>query len=333
MTNKDNEGRSADAKRELDQRWKQLTVNLAAYLATMVDPGERDHLILKLPGAKAGQGAWPYVQFAAFGGGTMLRAEASSNGYLAPAFHLDPASAEVLCLLLGWQGGEDDNFNLHRPVAEAQALAEVTVETLRDYFNIPDPGLLAVEAWGPAAVSVGILGLSLNADVPSDVVDLGVDDAGRVDLEEYIEPPAGWATSQLAVVPENHSELVGFVRDVLVEMYQEEPELDSDGDFVLVHMRQRVWVRPRKDQPCVEIMARVVHDVHSRRATAVELGILNRDVNWVKWTLRKREVWQTLLVPGKPFVASHVRELIEVFLASMSRTRDDLVVRTGGRVA
>lgn len=61
------------------------------------------------------------------------------------------------------------------------------------------------------------------------------------------------------------------------EKYGADPTVDDDGDFVLHHLGQPVWVRVRTDQAAVEIMARVAHDVHSRRATAVEIGLLNRD--------------------------------------------------------
>ena len=90
-----------------------------------------------------------------------------------------------------------------------------------------------------------------------------------------------------------------------------DPTVDDDGDFVLHHLGQPVWVRVRTDQPAVEIMARVAHDVHSRRATAVEIGLLNRDNLWVRWTLRERTVWQTLLLPASPFVPSHLDEMLD----------------------
>ena len=124
-----------------------------------------------------------------------------------------------------------------------------------------------------------------------------------------------------------------MVRMTLHAKYDEEPTVDDDGDVVLTHMDQPVWVRARPDMPAVEIFARVVHDVHSRRATAVEIGLLNRDNLWVRWTLRERTVWQTLLLPASPFVPSHLDEMLDLYLAAMSETRDDLAYRTGAKVA
>lgn len=325
MTNTNHGGGPADGhdfEQGLDVQWSNLEDALAAYLSTMVDTAQGDHLILGVPGGDESEGAAPYVQFAAFGEGRMLRAEAVSNCYLTAPFQINPAEVEALTVIGGWQGGEEDNFFLERPVAEADQLAEAAIFALRSVYAVPAPGLLTVQAWGPSAAGAGVLGLPLR--------DASTDDSRHL---EYVEPPAGWATSQVAVVPENHAELVGFIRDVLAEMFDPIPELDDDGDFVIVHRGQPVWVRARKDVPVVEIMARVAHDVRSRRATSVELGLLNRDQAWVKWTLRERSVWQTLLLPGRPFVAEHVRAMLEIFLDALGETRDDLVVRTGGRTA
>ncbi len=123
------------------------------------------------------------------------------------------------------------------------------------------------------------------------------------------------------------------MESLLREKYEGEPTIDDDGDFVLHHLGQPVWVRVRDDQPAVEIMARVAHDVHSRRATAVEIGLLNRDNLWVRWTLHDRTVWQTLVLPGVPFVPSHLDAMLDLFLETMTSTRDDLAYRTGAKVA
>ncbi len=139
--------------------------------------------------------------------------------------------------------------------------------------------------------------------------------------------------NRLALKPVDRDDLLHIVESLLREKYEGEPTTDADGDFVLHHLGQPVWVRVRGDQPAVEIMARVAHDVHSRRATAVEIGLLNRDNLWVRWTLRDRTVWQTLVLPGFPFVPSHMDAMLDLFLEAMASTRDDLAYRTGAKVA
>ncbi len=97
----------------------------------------------------------------------------------------------------------------------------------------------------------------------------------------------------MVLYPEDRDQLLRHVRDALREEYDDEPTMDDDEDFLLIHLGRPVWVRVCKDEPKVRILARVVHNVHSRRQTAVELGLLNRDHPWPKWNLCERAVWQT----------------------------------------
>jgi hypothetical protein len=51
------------------------------------------------------------------------------------------------------------------------------------------------------------------------------------------------------------------------------------------------------------------------------------------WILRDRTVWQTLMLPGLPFVPSHLDAMLDLFLEAMTSTRDDLAYRTGAKLA
>ena len=107
----------------------------------------------------------------------------------------------------------------------------------------------------------------------------------------------------------------------------------DDRDFVLHHMGQPVWIRVHADFPAITIMARVGHGVYSRRATEVELGILNRTATFSRWSLAGRDVWQETAMVALPFVPLHLSVLIDRFLQTMTSTRDDLAYRTGAKVA
>lgn len=314
---------------ELDAAWAAFEVALASYLATMRDPDEGDHLLLEVtdPDPEGEEGCPPYAQFAACGDGTMIRAEISGNAYLRPQFQLG-VDASGWFNRAGWAGGaadadgvgnvEERNWYVVAPVDGVEGVASVVVEALRDRFGIVHPQLLTYRAWGPAAEGARFLGLCATGEVP-------LDEPQTVGHEPIL--------GHLALQPSDRDELLGLVSAVLREKYGVDPTVDDDGDFVLHHLGQPVWVRGRTDQPAVEIMARVAHDVHSRRATAVEIGLLNRDNLWVRWTLRERTVWQTLLLPASPFVPSHLDEMLDLYLAAMSETRDDLAYRTGAKVA
>ena len=302
-----------------ESRWATFTVALADYLGSMVDPDDEDHLLIELPWTE-GEGCAPYAQFATFDGGAMLRAELSGDHYLAPAFQLDAARRRAL-RGRGWRGGnaEEPNWFREAPVADARRLAGSVVKALREQLRVPDPELLTYQAWGPAADGAATLGLASTEDMPVD---------GPLTIPD-LEPP----TRDIATYPQSADELREEVRAELCSWLQSEPVLDEDQDFVLQHHGQAFWVRVRLDMPAVEVMARVVHGVHSRRSTAIEIGLLNRDQPWVRWTMRDRSVWQTSMVPAWPFAAMHLRIALNDFVEQLSRTRDDLALRTGGKVA
>lgn len=319
-----------DAVDEMDATWQEFEGNLAAYLATMTDPAEGDHLRIELadPDPDGDDGCPPYAQFAACGDGQMIRAELSGDGYLLPQYQLRDGGHEFF-RGLGWSGNledgdiEDRNWRLVRPVTSADEIANHVTWAMRHLFGVVHPQLLSYDAWGPAADDVDALGLCATNDIPIDEGAFGIG-SGLPVLALGVA---------LAVEPADREELLAYVASVLGEKYEGEPTLDEDGDFVLHHLGQPVWVRVRTDQPAVEIMARVAHGVHSRRATAVEIGILNRDNLWVEWTLRERTVWQTLVLPGMPFVPNHLDAMLDLFLETMTSTRDDLAYRTGAKVA
>ena len=292
---------------ELMQAWGDLASGLGAQLKRMRD--ESDHLILELPVADQG-GARPYAQFAAFGPG-MVRAELSGNAYLAPAYVLTDEWCESL-ISMGWAGNDasEPNWYAERPLEEGKNIAALVVASLRLAFGVAHPQLLTYRAWGANADAAAELGLSATADVP-------------------VERPA----EAMALQPEDRDELLAMVRMALHAKLEEEPTIDGDGDVVLTHLDQPVWVRAREDMPAVEIFAQVVHGVHSRRATAVEIGILNSDHALVKWWMRERSVWQHIVIPALPFAPAHLDAMVDVFLATMTATRDDLALRVGGRTA
>lgn len=310
------------------EAWAGFEHLLAEHLGTMVDTGGADHLILELPGDDH-TGTAPYAQFAGFGDGRMVRGEVSSNTFLGRSFLID----ERAMVLLGDAGfelthdaaGGPLNWACDLPIGEAAALASRVVFALREIFGIPHPHLLTFQAWGPSADGVRALGLCASADVAADLVP-----AAPVPPPD---DPDGRPPLRTAYRPKSHAKLVRLVGRTLQRRLDAEPIVDDDGDFVVEHLGQPVWVLVRGDQPAVEILARVAHDVRSRRGAAVETAVLNRTTLWVKWEVRERAVWQTLLVPGFPFAPMHLDAMLDVFFAAMSAHRDDLAFRLGGRVA
>ncbi|UAL31138.1 hypothetical protein K8W59_06610 [Nocardioides rotundus] len=309
-----------------DAAWEKFRDGLALYLGLMDDPDDEDHLRIELPDPAADfeDGCRPYVQFATFGAGQGIRAEVSGNAYLLPNYRLGAAGCAALSEL-GWSGNEqrgdpdDKNWSMERPMSDTDEVADKVAVVLQHVFGIAHPQLLTHDAWGPASPSADVLlELCATDQVPADLPTTAAS--------------AEASTSELIVLPADRDELLSAVAAVLREKYDEEASVDDDGDFVLDQSGQLAWVRVRTDQPAVEILARIVHDVRSRRATAVELSLLNRDNIWVHWTLVERTVWQGLALPGHPFVPQHLDAMLDLFFKAAESHRDDLAYRLGAKV-
>lgn len=77
----------------------------------------------------------PYVQFAEFGPG-WIRAEVSSNDFIAPEFWLDEGS-EFLMRRMGWQLEAAGNWFLHDWQERADEVSASVVRVLREVFTVP----------------------------------------------------------------------------------------------------------------------------------------------------------------------------------------------------
>lgn len=321
MTSTDRGGRPA-ASHELEMLWDRLEGRVVDFVVGMTDPDGADHLRLELPDPDPTlPGCPPYLQFAGFGGGRMIRAELSGDAVLLPQHVLDDEGRAFL-RSHGWSGNDPDgdpdarNWFVHCDLDGVGLVVAVAFAALRMHFGVPHPHLLTYDAFGPAAARVDSLGLLASEDVPH---------------EQSGGSPVPSSPAPLVQVPTNREELLAFVGAALHAEHPGEVSLDDDGDYVLQHLGQPVWVRVRQEQLAVEILARVAHGVYSRRATAVEIGLLNRDKAWTQWTLRDRDVWQTILLPGTPFVPVHLARMLDVFLAAITETRDDLALRIGAK--
>lgn len=292
--------------------WDEFEARLATFLATMRNT--EDHIILETPDG-GGPGTAPYVQVDVIRPG-VLRAELSGNAVLEEVHQLDDEGLRAL-FGLSWEAPDPDqglpNFHTEVEVEDVEVLAQMIRLALGEQFGVADPELLTYRAWGPAEGSASALGLAATDEVPTDRV--GGHGLRRIS----------------AVVPQSRDQLLALVGETLAEVEDGEVETDVDDDFVLDH-GHRVYVRVRDDEPTIEVFTRVVHDVRSRKRTAVELSLLNRDVRWAKFYLGERSVYMTVTLPGSPYAAEPVRSLVPMFQQTLMRVRDDLALRTGGTI-
>lgn len=154
------------------------------------------------------------------------------------------------------------------------------------------------------------------------------------ELESGLRQEGRPVLDTVVFMPEGPADLAAVVLRQLEEKYgDDDVVVDDDGDFLVRGLGFPLWVRVHSDQPAVEIFTRAVRGVHSRRATAAELAVLNRDSAWCMWKQRGRDVWQESVVHGRPYVPRHLDAMLDVFGAALKQTRDDLAFRVGGKVA
>jgi hypothetical protein len=287
--------------------WSSFQARLADHLAEMGD----EVLVVDAQVAdEEAEGATPYVQFAGFGEGAMVRGEVSSNSYLVEDHRLD-SEAESAIAALGFhrptaaageaEGDGSANFFVDVSVLEADRLAVMAVRALRDVFGVAHPAFLSAS------------GLEVDPDVPS------VPSEPAIELDE----PA-------AVMPESAEHLRELVDLALTPLFGAEPDHDEDGDIPVPWGSSLVYVRVDEDAPVVELFSCVADGVTDRQRAAFEVNVLNRDARFIKFTLVADRVMARIHLPAWPFVPEHLRSMLTGMSAKIDDIDEDLVARVGG---
>jgi hypothetical protein len=309
-----------DLDRGTARAWSRFQARLADHLADM--RGD-DTLVIEAQVADEDvAGATPYVQFAGLGGGTMLRGEVSSNGYLDDRYRLTDTQCAQL-EALGWRAptvaptvtpAKDEehgsaNFFVDLSRREADRLAVMSVTVLREVLGVPHPVFVAADELGhdpePHA----------GAAAEGGTVPGAVDD----------EP--------LATMVESDDHLRALVDAALFPLFGSTPEKDEDGDIPVPCGSSLVFVRVEQDVPIVRLFSVVVEGVTDMQRAAFEVNVLNRDVRFLKFVLAGDRVLAHAQLPAWPFVPEHLRTMLTGMSQRIDDVDDDLVARVGGRRA
>jgi hypothetical protein len=297
-----------DVDRASRRAWQRFQVALADHVVAM--EGD-DILVVEAEVAEDdGIGCAPYVQFCAWGD-DLVRAEVSSNQYLAAEVALGP-NAEATLVEMGWEAPTHEadeepdegsaNFHLDAERREGDRLAAMAVAALRDVFGVPHPAFLD---WPPAEERPPGEACTGDADCSADA---------------------------LAVMPESHEHLRELVRAALTPSGGPVLEYDDDGDIPFPLGSALLFVRVVEGAPVVEAFAFVVRGDLDRERAANEVAVLNRDTRMVKFVLLDDAVLATLQVPAAPFTPRNLRMLVLSMANTVDRIDDDLAARVGGRV-
>lgn len=306
--------------------WAGFGSGLGRYLDQV---GVSDHLVIAVPGPTVEPCA-PYLTI----GGTPseeIYLSVPADSLLLESHRIGAAGAAWL-LDAGFLPDESIGWLRRVPSESFADLAQTACSVLRIVFAVPHPGVLGYDVVGPAAETADRLGLDPSAEITVErEVDRSLPEGemsgesgpGRF-LPESVLPEL--------FLPEDFGELRELVTTALDARWAA-GEPDSEGDIRLLADGLVAWLRVRTDQPALEIVTPVVHEVRSRRGAAVELAVLNRTNAWVKWSLHGRSIYLVQLIHAYPFVPMQMNQMIELYFDTLADSTDDLVLRVGGRKA
>lgn len=209
------------------------------------------------------------------------------------------------------------------PDSDLESVAAEIVAVLTWQLSVPVPGLLTCRGSGDSARALPIGDLRMTESGDDGEVSISCPPMLGID---------GPISGLPALQPADRDELFWMVHLLLEEMIDRVPDLDEEHDFVLHHLGQRVSIQVDRETFGVCVQARVAHEIPAPRRAALELSVLNRDHRWIRWILRDDTVWQEFNLLAQPFVPKHLGVLLDLFLQTMTSTRDDLVYRIGARV-
>lgn len=278
----------------VDRAWKAFTLALADHLTAMRTD---DTLTLDWLDETTVDGFAPWIQFLLWDD-EYVRAEVSSNPYLAPRYALDAESENRLCAL-GWQrpthlpadapGDGSSAFFVDVETRRSDQLAALTVTTLREIWNVPHPSFLRAEIKG------SLEGTAL-AGIAAD------------DPEPDPEPPLDPDT---AVTPRDVSELRTLFARTVAQTLGFVPDNDSDGDVVLQLDEHTVFVIAHPDRPLVRVWMPLLHGITTRARAAEQLCDLTLRWSAIRFLLDDDQLSASIDVSAQPFVPRHLTEALE----------------------
>lgn len=203
---------------------------------------------------------------------------------------------------------------VHASSPDPAQIARAVAETTRDRLGVPDPQLLTLRCQGSVCHGVETLGLTRSGAVP-----FGDDPA------DYPNP------IDVAVEVVDHDDVRERFTTIVERITGSVTIIDDSGDLVFDHVGHPIHVSFDSVDgiPSARIWTWIVHGVHSRALSAVELARLNRDEEWTTWILDGRHVMQRSTLAVAPFLPRHIQFHLERYLYTFAGTRDAIAARLG----
>lgn len=219
---------------------------------------------------------------------------------------------------LGWRRVVDDEgIGLHELVGQprdADRLAVLAVDTLRDVYGVPHPAFVLDDG----------LGLIEPVETVETVAPVVRSEPATARPHDEDEPADQVA---FALGPDHLQELVDAA---MMEVF---PDLkhDADGDIPIIAGRSLAFVRVLSERPFVELYAEIALDVVDRDRATLEVGLLNKSHPTWKFVAVDDMVVMRHELMAAPFSASQLRGVAHRFVDEVDSIAEDLVARVGGR--
>lgn len=157
--------------------------------------------------------------------------------------------------------------------------------------------------------------------------ELAVEAEVPVEDEVITGPP-----NMIFALPDGLPMLTELVEDYLSLRYDGLVTRDDDGDFMVEHRGQPVWVRVGEGPLQVVLFTRVVTGIVDPQVAAMRVAIDNQGFAANKFALVGDGVWQSATFPARVFAMEVFGEFVDSFLAAFEIESAQLVRHGVGRV-
>lgn len=132
--------------------------------------------------------------------------------------------------------------------------------------------------------------------------------------------------------PSGVEELVEMIEQTLSKTYGAEVVREDDGDFPIYTGQVPLWVQARDDAPLVRLFSFVVRGIRDARQAQIEVGILNRRTQLLKFTFKDGTITATYDLPAAPFFGSQLMLTIDRMSELLNDIAADCVIRVNGKL-
>jgi hypothetical protein len=194
--------------------------------------------------------------------------------------------------------------------AEAELLRSMVTETLRMVFGIVHPRFLESDRLWPTT------GVEATEEIEA------AEEGGE--LESDPAPTMGF--------PENVKELVGMVEETLKRYDGPDIVRDDDGDFSINTGVVPLWVRVLDHGPIVRLYSYVVRSVRDIRQARIEVDILNRRTDLLKFHVADGVITASYDLSAVPFIGPQLLHALDRATELLNDLAEDAALRVGGKL-